>query len=170
MRTARLRRRRSRAQLALLAAVAALAFLVSGVTAGLVGYLTAATDVGVRSAVAESSGVTPAYEITTRAGADTEAAAAAVTEAAAAAVTEAVARVLPGVPYALHRSLVAGPRSVFRGVDGPRVDRATDDDSDDDRDDDQDDDATAAGPGGRHRAHPGRVARRVGRRTRAHRR
>jgi hypothetical protein len=137
MRTARLRRRRSRAQLALLAAVAALAFLVSGVAAGLVGYLTAATNVGVRSAMAESAGVTPAYEITTRASADAE--------AADAAVTEAVARVLPGVPYALHRSLVSGARSVFRGADGRAADRATDDDLDDDRDDDQDDDATAAG-------------------------
>lgn len=141
MRTARLRRRRSLAQRALLSVVAVLVFAIGGVGSGLVTYLTAATDAGVRTALADAASREAAYQITARAGDDAT--------AQDAAVTEALGRLLPDIPYDLYRSMATGPRSVYRGGQGlPRDDANGEDDADsqDDSADDVDsDDADEVG-------------------------
>ncbi|HSI92970.1 MAG TPA: hypothetical protein VK925_05685, partial [Jiangellaceae bacterium] len=139
MRTARLRRRRSLAHRALLTIVAVLAFVISGVATGLVAYLSAATDVGVRTVLADSAAAGFGYQITSRAGEDAA--------AEHAAVTEALGRLLGDVPYTLHRSMVTGLRSVYHGADGaPRAD-AGDDADDADNEDESEDEAGGAASG-----------------------
>lgn len=117
MRSAVLRRHRSRAQRTLLVIIAALVLVISGVAAGLGAYLTAATDVGVRTALSDAAPGDVAYQVTARAGDDVS--------AADDAVTETLAQLLPGVPYGLHRSVVTGTRSIYRGDAGPGQDDQT---------------------------------------------
>lgn len=109
MRSGRLRRQRSWAQRTVLASVGTLVFVISAVVAGLVAYLSAATDIGVRTTLEASLGDEAAVQVTLQGGDDR------LVEDSA--VAEHLGQLLAGVPYRLYRSHAAGPALVDTGSD-----------------------------------------------------
>jgi hypothetical protein len=119
MRTGRVRRQRSIAQRIMLVIIAALTAGLSAVGAGLSGYLSAATDAGVRSTLASAPPDDLTYELSIRSGPDQR--------RHDSAVREHASTLLPGVAYELHRSVVTGPRTIHPPTDGESVPEGDDD-------------------------------------------
>src|SRR5690606_13608238 len=122
MRIGRLPRRRSWTQRTVLASIGTLVFAISGVAAGLAGYLSAATDAGVRTTLEAAVAGDAAVEVAIHGGGDQT--------AAHTAITDHRDRLLTGVPYRLQRHAVGPPpgdavRTRYRLViDTRRLDRA----------------------------------------------
>jgi len=122
MRIGRLPRRRSWTQRTVLASIGTLVFAISGVAAGLAGYLSAATDAGVRTTLEAAVAGDAAVEVAIHGGGDQT--------AAHTAITDHLDRLLTGVPYRLQRHAVGPPpgdavRTRYRLViDTRRLDRA----------------------------------------------